>query len=93
MRLGDLIAIKTNDPSADFWIIRRGDKDRVGTPVKEYSPEAYGITVTSPDIIAPKFLYYLIQYAHSTGYFSKRARGATRLVNITIDDIKGIELS
>jgi hypothetical protein len=78
--LSDFITLKINDPDADFWIVRRGSADKVGTPVKTFSPEAYGITVKDKSRL----------YIHSTHHFERMATGSLRLQNIKAHDILSI---
>ncbi len=93
IKLKDLAEIKTNFEDADFWITRRNSINIVGMPSKEYNPESIGIKVTRTDVLLPSYLYYVIQYLHSTGYFKKIAKGATKLVNITTNDVRNISLA
>lgn len=39
INLSELAKIKTNFPEADFWIIRQGSEDKVGSPTRKFSPE------------------------------------------------------
>jgi hypothetical protein len=88
--LSDFITLKINDPDADFWIVRRGSADKVGTPVKTFSPEAYGITVKDKSRLSPDYLFYVIMYIHSTHHFERMATGSLRLQNIKAHDILSI---
>lgn len=93
VKLKDLAEIKTNFENADFWISRRNSINNVGMPSKEYNPESIGIKVVRTDVLLPSYLYYVIQYLHSTGYFKKIAKGVTNLVNITTNDVRNISLA
>jgi hypothetical protein len=88
--MGSLCAIKVNYPDADFWITRRGSDKTVGMPVKQYSPEAIGIKVERTDLIAPDYLFYLVQYWHNSGIFKSMATGSLKLVHITVGQISKI---
>jgi predicted nucleotidyltransferase len=92
-KLGLFINAKTNFPDADFWIIRRGSEEKVGKPVKEYNPEHIGIKVTAIDKLDPKYLYYLMEYVYSKGYYKPLVHGTLNLKNIKISDILGIDIS
>ena len=92
-RLGDLAEIKTKFEDADFWIWRRNSMDKVGSPTKEYNPEHIGIKVIRTDLLMPEYLFYLMQYLHSQGYFKKLAKGATNLVSVTTNDVKNISFA
>jgi hypothetical protein len=89
--LSEKAEIKTNFPEADFWIIRKGTEKKVGSPTKEFSPEHIGIKVISEDVL-PDYLYYVMQYVHSTGYYKQLAVGALNLKNIKISDVSNIRI-
>lgn len=90
-KLSDHATIKTNFPEADFWIIRKGAEDKVGTPTKEFSPENIGIKVTS-EFILPSYLFYAIQHLQMKGYFRQLAHGTLSLKNIKVSDVGDIPL-
>ena len=92
MKIGDLCQFKTNFPSADFWLIRKGSEDKVGKPVKEYSPEYIGVKVVETDHLDPGYAYYLFTYIHQQGFYKAKAKGTTKLRHITISDIKDLEI-
>jgi len=91
VRLSEKAEIKTNFPEADFWIIRKGTEDKVGSPTKEFSPEHIGIKVISEDLL-PEYLYYAMQYVHSTGYYRSLAHGTLNLKNIKVSDVSNVKL-
>lgn len=91
-KLGDLCEIRINFPDADFWLIRKHNIDVVGKPVKEFDSERIGIKVIKTDVLDSRYLYYLMQYVFNSGYWKPRAHGLTRLVNITTNDVKNIQL-
>lgn len=93
MRLSDLCEIKTNFGDADFWLQRKGSVDTVGTPTKEFNTENIGIKVIRTDILVPDYLYYILVYYQSIGYFSNISNGTLNLKNIRTEDIKNIRLS
>jgi len=90
--LGDFIEMKIGMKDADFYIVRRGTKEAVGTPTKEYNPEHIGVRVTRTDLLLPDYLFYMMQYVHGRGYFAQRATGTTKLVNIKTSDIAQIAI-
>ena len=90
MRLGELIHIKTHDPDADFWVVRKGSLEQVGRPTRTYNPEYFGITVTDRDKLLPDYLFYMLTHMANIGYFRERATGSIRLVNIRKPDITSI---
>ena len=90
MTIGDLCEFKVSFPEADFWLIRKGSENIVGTPTKEYSPEHIGVKVINTDIILPEYLYYYFTFLHQKGIFVKLAHGTLKLKNIRISEIKSI---
>lgn len=93
MRLGDVAQFSTNNPSADFWIVRRGGISKVGQPTYEFNPEHIGIKILRSDIVLPKYLYYCLVHIHSIKHWEKIATGTLELVNIKTSDIKHIVLT
>jgi hypothetical protein len=93
MRLKDVCKFSVNNPDADFWLIRKGSADVVGTPTKEFSPEHIGVKVDRTDILVPDFLYYFFEYLVMSGKLKSLSRGTTNLQNITISDIGNIPVS
>lgn len=89
--LSEKSEIKTNFPEADFWIIRKGTENKVGSPTKEFSPEHIGIKVISDDLL-PDYLYHAMQYIHSTGYYRNLSVGTLSLKNIKVSDVANIKL-
>jgi len=92
MKLKHIADFKTNNPEADFWIIRKGSETTVGTPTREFSPEHIGVTVTRPDLVLPDYLFYVFQYFVQLGVLSSLSSGTTNLQNIKIKDVKNIPL-
>ena len=82
--------VRTNFPEADFWIVRKGTKDTVGTVTKTFSPENIGVKITATGEVDPNYLYYAMQYVQSQGYFKQRAHGTTGLQNITVRDVQEV---
>ena len=87
--LGTHADIKTNYPDADFWIIRKGTPDKVGSVTREFSPEHIGVKVRNHNIL-PDYMYYALMHVHQQGYFKERAHGTTRLQNIKLSDVKDV---
>ena len=92
MKLKDLCEVKMNMSDADFWIIRRGDKNSIGKPTKEFSKEHIGVKVTSTDMLDSNYLFYVMCFMQSVGYYLDKGRGSLALVNISVDDVKQINL-
>jgi len=91
MKLKHLCSISTGSEQADFWVVRRGSVEKVGKPTFDFNPEHYAVTVTRTDKIIPKWLYYVFEHLHSSGYFKPLATGTLRLVNIRKSDLENIE--
>lgn len=92
MKLKHLAEIKVQFKHADFWIVRRGTLESVGSVTRDYNPEHYGVKVTRTDILVPDFLYYAMMDLHSRNYYKVLAHGSLPLVNIRIADIENITL-
>lgn len=92
MTLGDLVRVGTKMEDADFWIHRRHSSDKVGHPTKDYSPEHFGVKITKPDILDPRYAYYMMQHIANTGHYRGLATGTTGLVNLKKEHITGIPL-
>lgn len=92
MVLGDMITVSTKNKDADFWIVRRGSRESVGSPTREYNPEHFGIKVTS-DKLDPSYLFYMMQYLHSKKIWEGVATGSLKLVNIRKEDVLNIPIS
>jgi hypothetical protein len=69
MTIGDLCEFKTNFPDADFWLVKKGNKDEIGTPVKTFSPENIGVKVIRTDVLLPQYLYYVFMNIQNQGVF------------------------
>lgn len=92
-KLKDVAEVTTNNPDAHFWVIRRGTKESVGKPTKEFNPEHFGISVYRPDIIYPELLYYTLMYVHSQGFWESVATGSLRLVHIRKSDLENLSFT
>ena len=92
LRLKYVCEIKTNFPEADFWLIRKGDEETVGKPVKKFVPQHIGIKVIKTDILDSKYLYYVFEYLYSSKELIKYTKGVLNLKHIIIDDIKNLKI-
>jgi hypothetical protein len=91
--LGHLVKVGTKMEDADFWMHRRHSIDKVGHPTKEYNPEHWGVKVKRPDVLDPRYAYYMMQHLANSGYFRQFATGNTNLVNIRANHIRNIPIS
>lgn len=80
--------IKTNFPEADFWLINKGNKDKLGEPVKEC--ETYLTGIKCPNYIIPNYGYYCALYLFQIGIWKQYALGTTNLNHLRIRDIKSV---
>lgn len=93
MTIGDLCEFKTNFPDADFWLVRKGKKNEIGKPVKEFSPDYIGVKVIRTDVLLPDYLYYVFMSLQNRGLFDIIADvndGGSRV--IPIEKIKNIPI-
>lgn len=65
--LNDVAEIRLNFGDADFWMPVKGPE--TGKPTQLFAPEHIGIKVTKPEILVPKFLYYLFEHQYNEGLF------------------------
>jgi hypothetical protein len=90
--LGDVLRVGTNMEDADFWITRRGTIDTVGHPSKEFNKEHFGVKITNPEILDPRYAYYMMQHIANTGHYRQHATGSTSLVNIKASHITSLPI-
>lgn len=83
--------VRWADPSADFWVQRRGSLRNLGKVSKEYDPQAIGVTVFD-DRILPEYLFYCLVKVRFDGYFQAVAKGTLDLKHITIKDVENIPI-
>lgn len=93
MKLSDVATIRTNYPEANFWIVRRGSKERCGEPVREFNPEHIGIRINRTDLLLPDYLFYALMHIHQSGQWEAVVTGTLSLVNIRVSDVRQIVLS
>jgi len=92
MTIGDVCIFKLNFSEADFWLVRKGSEEMVGTPIKTFSPENIGVKIIDTDVIDPVYLYYVFLYFNKSGKMKQLANGSLRLKHISISDIKKIKI-
>jgi hypothetical protein len=88
--LRTMIDARTNFPDADFWIVRRGTREAVGKPTREFNPEHIGIKVTATDKLDPGYLFYALEFVKMQGYYEPR--GTTRLQGIRVEDVLNVPI-
>ena len=90
-KLGQHADVGTNMPDADFWVIRKGTGNKVGSVTDEYSPEHIGVKNRNHQINS-KYLQYALQNIHSKGYYGDKHIGTTDLRNIRTSHVKDIPI-
>ena len=93
MKLRYIAEVRTNFPEADFWLIRKGDPERIGEPTRVFRPEDIGIRITRPDILLPNFFFYFMTNMWMNKHWCNFAAAATtRLCHIRTSDLKNLDL-
>jgi hypothetical protein len=85
MTIGDLCEFKTNFPDADFWLVKKGNRNEIGMPVKTFSPEHIGVKVIRTDVLLPDYIFYVFMSMHHQGIFEKLSEihdGGKRVVSL-----------
>ena len=80
--------IQTNLPDADFWIVRKGSIDKVGSVSKTFNAEHIGVKITNKKLLDKNYMAYKMQHVHNTGYYKKVAIGTIGLQHIKVADVK-----
>ncbi|MEG4084587.1 hypothetical protein [Microcoleus sp. POL10_C6] len=80
--------VKTNFADADFWLINKGSKEKLGLPVKEFQPYLTGIKC--PALILPAYGFYMCMYLHQKGTWAAHSQGAINLQHLRIKYIKQV---
>ena len=80
--------IRNNFPEADFWLINKGSKHKLGEPVKEFQPFLTG--VKCPALILPDYGFHLCQYLHFQKLWENYSIGSINLQHLRIQDIKEV---
>ena len=78
--------VKNNFQEADFWLINKGSKSKLGQPVKQF--ETYLTGIKCPNYIFPNYGYYLCLHLFQQGIWQQYANGTTNLQHLRIRDIK-----
>ena len=68
------------------WVIGKGVDTWPGNP-----ESLIHVRVVRKDVLLPGYLYYLLQYLHSCGYFKRLARGSVQQF-IRVADVKRIAM-
>jgi hypothetical protein len=98
--LGGLISLSVGRPGADFYIQRSGGEGTVGRPFREAfqgpgerrlgpgDPKHHiGVTVLKPDLLDPRYLFYVAEYAWRSGIYKRLCHGTLRLQHLRLRDV------
>ncbi len=80
--------VRNNFVEADFWLINKDSKHKLGEPVKEFEPYLTG--VKCPALILPDYGFYFCQYLHQQKLWEKYSIGSTNFQHLRIQDIKEV---
>lgn len=80
--------VKNNFPEADFWLINKGSKHKLGEPVKEFQPYLTGIKC--PALVLPDYAFYMCLHLYQQGFWQEYSQGSINLQNLRIKYIKEV---
>jgi hypothetical protein len=83
VQLGSLIEVGADSFHADFWL-RVSGKD-AGRPSETPLPGALGVRVVRTDVLVPRYLYYVMEYLWSQGFWRARKVTAAAVRAIQVD--------
>lgn len=92
MILKDLCVVKVNLESADFYLVRVHNRDKIGKPVMEYSPSHIGIKIVRKDLLDAKYLFYALTHLYNCGAFAVVGVGTTGRVTLRVTDVQNIKI-
>ncbi len=91
-QIHDVASVVPTRPDANFWIVRNGNAEEVGRPVKEYSPNHLGVTIMTDDI-DEEYLYYYMMSLHLTNRMGEMStRGGADQYTISAHDVRNIKI-
>ncbi len=85
----NLFEVKTNFPSADFWLINKTCINKIGEPVKEYQPYLIGIKCNE-QFIFPSYGFYLCLHLYQSGIWRGYANSTINLVRLRVSDVRNV---
>jgi len=80
--------VKNNFPEADFWLINKGSKHKLGEPVKEFQPYLTGIKC--PVLVLPDYGFYLCLHLQQQGVWQAYSQGSINLQHLRLKDLKEV---
>ncbi|MEG4496985.1 hypothetical protein QUB05_07240 [Microcoleus sp. F10-C6] len=80
--------VKNNFPEADFWLINKGSKHKLGEPVKEFQPYLTGIKC--PALVLPDYGFYLCLHLQQQGVWQQYSQGSLNLQHLRLKNLKEV---
>ncbi|MEG5175585.1 hypothetical protein [Microcoleus sp. B3-D7] len=80
--------VRKNFAEADFWLINKGSKHKLGEPVKKF--ESFLTGIKCPVLILPDYGFYLCLYLQQQGLWKQYSIGSTNLQHLRIKDVKEV---
>jgi hypothetical protein len=80
--------VKNNFPEADFWLINKGSKHKLGEPVKEFQPYLTGIKC--PALVLPDYGFYMCLHLYQQGLWQEYSQGSINLQHLRLKYVKEV---
>ncbi|MEG4350189.1 hypothetical protein QUA74_10655 [Microcoleus sp. LAD1_D3] len=80
--------VKNNFPEADFWLINKGSKHKLGEPVKEFQPYLTGIKC--PALVLPDYAFYMCLHLYQQGLWQQYSQGSINLQHLRLKNVKEV---
>ncbi|MEG4455926.1 hypothetical protein [Microcoleus sp. N9_A1] len=80
--------VKNNFPEADFWLINKGSKHKLGEPVKEFQPYLTGIKC--PVLVLPDYAFYMCLHLYQQGLWQQYSQGSINLQHLRLKNVKEV---
>ncbi|MEG4171153.1 MULTISPECIES: hypothetical protein [unclassified Microcoleus] len=80
--------VKNNFPEADFWLINKGSKNKLGEPVKEFQPYLTGIKC--PVLVLPDYAFYMCLHLYQQGLWQQYSQGSLNLQHLRLKNVKEV---
>ncbi|MEG4044584.1 hypothetical protein [Microcoleus sp. Pol17_C1] len=80
--------VKNNFPEADFWLINKGSKHKLGEPVKEFQPYLTGIKC--PALVLPDYGFYLCLHLQQQRLWQQYSQGSLNLQHLRLKNVKEV---
>lgn len=80
--------VKNNFPDADFWLINKGSKHKLGEPVKKFQPYLTGIKC--PVLVLPDYAFYMCLHLYQQGLWQQYSQGSLNLQHLRLKNVKEV---